>query len=302
MGSEIIAATGAVGRTDMLFFWPEDLILVEDPKHPLWDPRVLDPVDEKIVRSMMTVGYLPEPVVVRKNGRTAEDKPIVEVVDGRHRVTAAREANRRLRAAGREPIRVQAIVRQGNEELYGIGVAMNAPKKRDSVIARAHSMRHQLDLGDSEDRVAVCHGVTVRQMRATLALLDCSAKVQAAVERREIVPKAARALAHLPREEQDAALQKMRASGDLGPGKSTEAAEKAKGPVRGKKKPQKRCRSWKEVDRVRRALQDALDSSAPGQINEITGKFVIFLLAWVQGEDPRKDLRAWIDALKAKKP
>lgn len=78
---------GAVGRGDTLNFRPEDLKVITDAKHPLYDARVERPVDEAMVLSIMSLGII-EPLVIARDGES------VYVVDGRQRRLNAIEANK----------------------------------------------------------------------------------------------------------------------------------------------------------------------------------------------------------------
>jgi ParB family chromosome partitioning protein len=69
---------GSVDRGDTLSFRPEDLKVITDPKHVLYDARVERPVDEAMVLSIMSLGII-EPLVIARNGEE------VFVVDGRQR-------------------------------------------------------------------------------------------------------------------------------------------------------------------------------------------------------------------------
>lgn len=49
------------------WFYPEDIVLITDPEHPLYDKRVLLPINEPMVASIMLDGQgVIEPVVVTK--------------------------------------------------------------------------------------------------------------------------------------------------------------------------------------------------------------------------------------------
>src|SRR5512143_1919662 len=95
----------AKGKRDAYMFDPEDLVLVTDEKSPLYDERVHLPVNEALVMNMLFApdgvpqGVL-EPITAVRNPETGK----VEVVVGRQRVKAAREANKRLKKRGEEPI------------------------------------------------------------------------------------------------------------------------------------------------------------------------------------------------------
>src|SRR5580692_10690815 len=88
----------AKGKTDVYFFDPRDLVLVTDKDDLLYDARVEDPVNEALVASLM---YAPDGksslgVIQPVTGRRNQESGKVEVVAGRDRVKAGREANRRL--------------------------------------------------------------------------------------------------------------------------------------------------------------------------------------------------------------
>ncbi len=201
MGSNSAKAFGAQGRDDLLRFDPNELTLVTDKKHPLYDPRVEEPPDESLVLNIMVHGVL-EPVIVRKNGE-ARGKPIVEVVAGRRRVTAAREANKRLRKEGKEPILVPAVRRRGEDvDMFGVMASENSIRKNESPLEQAKKIQRHIDMGASEDRVAIVFGVSRSTIRQRLALLDAAPEVKRAVESGKLSSVAAARLSKLPREEQ----------------------------------------------------------------------------------------------------
>ncbi len=179
MAKNSIDAYGAAGKTNLLMFDPEKLVLVTNVSSPLYDPRVTLPVSESLVRNIMAVGVL-QPVLVCKNAETGE----TEVVAGRQRVKAAREANKRLVAQGCEPIQVPAVTRRASSgaDQLGVLVSENELREADTPLGRAEKMRRLMDLGRSEDQLAVTFGCTTQTVRNTLALLDCTATVRNAVE------------------------------------------------------------------------------------------------------------------------
>lgn len=111
-------------RSDAFALEPEKFTLITAPEHPLYDPRVHDEPDESLVRNVMTYGVI-EPVIIRRNGEK------VEVVAGRGRVKAALEANRRLTAEGKQPIRVPAILKRGQDaDMFGVLISENECRRR----------------------------------------------------------------------------------------------------------------------------------------------------------------------------
>jgi hypothetical protein len=106
-------------RGNLFLVPPEDITIIgldteDGPEHPLFDERVLLPVDEALARNIAIHGVI-EPVVIRKNG-----DDVIEVIDGRQRVRSARLANERLEAEGKEPVLVPVVRRVG---VYGRGIS-----------------------------------------------------------------------------------------------------------------------------------------------------------------------------------
>ena len=76
--SDVKKAWGALGRGDLLYFDPEDLVEVHDKKSALYDERIHLGLNEAHILNVMEVGVI-EPIVVRKNGENDKGQPIVEV-------------------------------------------------------------------------------------------------------------------------------------------------------------------------------------------------------------------------------
>ena len=187
---------------------PDDVVIVglddqSGEEHALYDERVNLPLDEALVRNIMVFGVL-EPILVRKNGT------FVEVVDGRQRVRAAREANVRLREQGCEPVHVPAMVRRGdNAQIMGVMLSTFL-RQDDSIIGKAQKVARYLDTGKSEQEAAVVYGVTVATIRNWMTLLDLSPAVQAAVGAGEIGAVAALELRDLTHAEQAERVAQIR--------------------------------------------------------------------------------------------
>ena len=178
MAKNSIDAYGASGKSNLLFFDPEVLVLVSDESSPLFDPRVNMPLSESLVLNIMHHGVI-QPITINKNTETGA----VEVVAGRQRVRASVEANKRLKAQGLEPITVPAVVRRADGvDLAGVMVSENEVREGDTPIGRANKMRRLMNLGRTEDQLAVIFGCSSQTVRNTLALLDCAAPVRNAIE------------------------------------------------------------------------------------------------------------------------
>lgn len=227
MAKNSIDAYGASGKSNVLYFDPDVLTLVEDQGHPLYDSRVHLPLDENMVRNIMFQGVL-QPIEVNKNPETGD----VEVVIGRQRVKNCREANRRLRERGEEPRLVPAIVRKVTARdralvLSAATASENAIRQQETPITRAEKMAKQLSLGRSEEDIAILFGVGVPTVRDSLKLLDCCAAVQDAVESGQIKVNHAKQLAALKPDEQRAKVKELIAAGVGTTGHARSRAQRA---------------------------------------------------------------------------
>lgn len=100
---------GVLKRKDMYVADPQSLVIVDVPSHVLCHPFLnRKKLDERLVRSIMRVGVL-HPVKVCR-GVQQHGLWVLEVILGRQRIRAAREANRRLQACGKPTITVDIII------------------------------------------------------------------------------------------------------------------------------------------------------------------------------------------------
>lgn len=219
MAKNSTEAYGAEGKTNLLLFAPENLTLVTDKAHPLYDERVNLPVDENMVLNIMYQGVI-EPIVVRKNRETGE----TEVVAGRQRVKNAIEANVRLRAKGCEPVRVPATIRNGSDgEMAGVMISENEIRRADTPMGRADKMAQLLKFGKTENDLAIVFGCSEATVKIHLALLECCAAVRNAVEAGKINLGHAKALAKMEPAQQREKLAELVKAGD-----GTQGHEKAR--------------------------------------------------------------------------
>lgn len=213
---------GALGKSNVLFFDPEALHLVEDPAHPLYDERVHLPLKEPMVLNIMALGVI-QPIVITKDPETGK----VLVAAGRQRVKHAREANKRLKARGEEPIQVPAVVRKTDGDgLAGVMVAENELREQDTPLGRAAKMSRLMQRGRGEDAIALIFGCTVQTVRNTLALLDSTADVRQAVESGQITASAAHKLARMAPQAQREAVAKVVAAGEGATGHAKSRAQR----------------------------------------------------------------------------
>lgn len=186
-------------KTNMFLVEPEELILVTDKEHVLYDERVNNEVIESLVLNIMAHGVL-EPIIVRRAG----DK--LEVVDGRHRVKAAIEANNRFRADGRKTLRVPCVIKVGKDgDMYGILISTNEHRKDDGPLERAIKVKKYLDMGYTKKEAAVNFGVTEKSINEWLGLFKLAPMLWKAIEDGRLSATAAVPLCSLSHEEQEKA-------------------------------------------------------------------------------------------------
>ena len=208
MAKNSIDAYGASGKSNVLFFEPENLHLVTDTTHPLYDERVHLPLNEAVILNIMELGVL-EPIIVWKDPETGKTC----VVAGRQRVKNAMEANARRKRAGLEPWPVPGIAKRGSAiQMAKYMVSENEIRRPDTPLGRAKKMSDALDRGLDEDDIAVLFGCSVQTVRATLSLLDATQAVREAVEAGTVTVTQARQLASLKPEEQREKVSEIEAA------------------------------------------------------------------------------------------
>ncbi len=198
----------AAGRSDLFKLMPDQLVIVKDKAHPLYDDRVTIPLPEWLIDSVIEHGILHN-VLVRRNGH------LFEVQDGRQRVRAAIEANKRLQKAGSDKLVLVPVVMRKDDDLTAakVTVAANEHRQSDPPVVKARKAQHLLDLGATEGETARQFGVSVPALKNLLKVLDTSAEVQTMVNDGQVPLTAATRLADLPRDEQKAAMEEIRAAG-----------------------------------------------------------------------------------------
>jgi hypothetical protein len=139
------------GKRGVLFqIDPKDVDLAgidyqSGPEDAAYNPRNKDPVDEAMIESIMRLGVL-EPIGVIKVPH--RQKPVV--LFGNQRIRAAREANQRLKAAGKDPVTVSCLspLRGFDQaELSEAAVAENEIRRESSPLVKSASpqaLRRQL--------------------------------------------------------------------------------------------------------------------------------------------------------------
>lgn len=179
---------------------PEALHLEKDPNKKHYDPRVHYPYDEEWVDKIISHG-VQIPVLVEKVGE------LVVVLDGRQRVINSVEANRRLVAAGLQPIMIPASVKRGDAKfLFEVSVITNIHRRQEDPITQAFKAQRYKNMGHTEKDAARLWRVTDRTIRNWIYLLDLCEEVQKAVAEGRITTSAAIRLRNMSDEDQIKAL------------------------------------------------------------------------------------------------
>lgn len=213
MGSK----AGTEGRTDVFYYKLENLTVITDPEHPLYDPRWELPLNEGLVESVKKYGIQQPLIVFADGGKTV-------IKDGHQRYKAGVEANRRLLADGGIEINAPCIFKRGETaKLLDVGVLANAFRTDDPPSVRANRVAAFLESGRSEEEIGRLFGLTVQQVKRYAALGDLDPLLMTALDRGETTLKVAVELAAVSRDEQVAKFEELREAG-LVRGEDSQAA------------------------------------------------------------------------------
>lgn len=269
MAKNSIDSYSAKGKTNLLLFDPEDLHLVTDKSHHLYDPRVEREVREDLVASIAFAG-VKEPVIVWKDPETGKTC----VVAGRQRVKAAREANKLLKKRGEPPKMVKAIVERGDKPtLLATMKIENGGRTEPTPMEQAKSAAQLLAAGYDEAVAATILHCSRSALKNYLALLDAPAVVRNAVEAGKLSATHAYSLSKLEPVEAKEKLGKMLDAAEGTNGTRKRAAkmrEATEGP---------KARSRREVAKLREDLDSLADDARVDAWREA--------LDWVMGKADR---------------
>jgi ParB family chromosome partitioning protein len=176
-------ATGtrdALSKGSFYNYDPEQLILITDPQHPLYDPRALEKPDEALVQSMLKFGFKTSSSI-----EVESTKEGLVVVDGRRRTVAARECKRRQIAAGEDiTIRVRCLM---SKDKPFVGMILgNAHRKDENILQKAAKAKRAIDMGQSEKEIADLFGVTTQTIKNWLAADALPISLKKALETEKI--------------------------------------------------------------------------------------------------------------------
>lgn len=179
-------------------------------------------------------------MIGRRNGETGK----VEIVAGRDRVKASREANRRFKAMGGPQIRVPVWIRRMDDSsVLASLVSENEHRRADSPLNRAKKLQRYMNLGHDEKESAALFGVSESTVRNMLTLLDAPAVVRHALDSGKIAASAAYRLAREDPAEAKKKLTQLLEQAPRAPGKKkqdSKSASRARAILRGPKAKLKR--------------------------------------------------------------
>lgn len=228
---------GSQSKGDLLRFLPEQLTVVKKRGHDLFDENAFLSYKEDLVESILAYGVL-DPVKFRENGRREDGSLILEVVDGRKRVLATIEANKRRAADGREPILIPALPHRlaGDAKIaQAILITSNELRYPDPPSTRANKAARLEAAGETVENIALAFGISVTETKHLLSLAGLDAKSKAAIDAGTLPLHTAKKLEKLPSETRGKMVEEASASPEgkkRAAHKIARAAEKRTAPAR----------------------------------------------------------------------
>ena len=296
MGENQAAKLGATRGADVLRFSPDRFILPEDQgSDGRTDFRPME-VDPLFVENIFWLGILQAVQSRRLPPERPGALPKLELVFGRKRVRAARvivgwfddpsqapsddvRAEILRRKNKKLPMTVPTTLAMGTElDLFSKTITENEQREGTTPRARALQYNQYLNLGGTDEGAMKTFRVSAATLKNWRCLLECSESVQTSVDREELTLVAAIELSTLPFDQQERALEQMKAAG------TTRGAEG--------KAAAKRAKEGKEVAPERettRARSKLLLQKAALKLVESKCKDCMLaasVLAWALGEEP----------------
>lgn len=152
MAKNSIDVYGASGKTNVLNFEPENLHLVTDKTHPLYDERVHLPIEEGMVLNIAELGVL-EPIIVWKDPETG----LTCVVVGRQRVKHTLEANKLRLKEGKEPLLIPGVVKRGSaNQMAKYMVSENEIRRPDTPLGGLKKCQTRSTAGSMRTTLRCC--------------------------------------------------------------------------------------------------------------------------------------------------
>lgn len=188
------------------------IVIITDKSHKLYDRRVDLPIDESMVESIAdpNIGIL-EPIIVRKVGEE------YQVVDGRQRFRAAREASKRYPD---RKIRIPAIPRTIREyEAAKHATIANVQRTEDSPVIRGLNAKRMIEMGADQEELCSLFGVEWSTIQLWIRVSEKATEpVQDALSAGKITLTSAIKISKKTKEKQLSALEKELSKGKKKPG------------------------------------------------------------------------------------
>jgi len=190
-------------RSNLFHPLPEELTIIDDPNHWLYDPRVETTPSEFFIKDIEERGIV-QPVLVTKE----DDKYLV--VAGRKRVVSALIINKKRKKKGEEPIRVPSVIRKGSKaDLYEVSVAENVHRKDDTIYETVVKATRLMNLTGDPKRTGLALAKTPAQVQQILKINDLHEDVQKALFENKIGFVAALQFHDVSFDEQQAAIKEL---------------------------------------------------------------------------------------------
>lgn len=190
-------------RSNMYMLLPEEITIVEDKEHWLYDSRILTPPDEEFIADIERRGIMQPVRVVKEDDKTL-------LVMGRRRVTAAAIINKRRKINKEELLRVPCWLVRGDEaELYEMSVAENTHRRDDSIAETVKKATRLMNLTGDPKRAAAALRKTPAQVQQLLKINELHKSVRKALYSNQIGMAAALQFHGLSHPDQEAALLKL---------------------------------------------------------------------------------------------
>ncbi|MHB8387574.1 MAG: ParB/RepB/Spo0J family partition protein [Acidiferrobacteraceae bacterium] len=224
---------------DMWAIEPEKLVIDTDESSDMFDERVKLAVSEDLVASILFApnGEAPQGVLVPIACFRDPETSKIHVVNGRQRVRACIEANRRLKKQGLPPLRIRWYpANRGTKARMATMISANEGDQKDSPLVKAKKVVRLKERGFGDEEIGQMLCVSAATVKNMIALLDAPAAVRKAVEAEKISASDGYQLAKLEPEEAKKRLEKLQAEAPRTPGKKrSKNAKKAREIVTGKK-------------------------------------------------------------------
>jgi len=287
---------------EMLDVYPEDIEIPADQRHPLYDRRAAEPLDEEIKNSIEMYGLREPPKVRRKPGSTDE----LEVVDGRTRVRAAREINRTLSLAGKphKKITVQVIIAASDATAAFYKHLYNEERNQRDALGKCEGMVELVGYGYSQSEVASMFHVSDKTVQRAKKIVGSSDELKEALKEGKVTLVEALEIARRPLGDQPGALERLLA--DKAELEEFHKEEGKKKKAEEEEKPEKKARKirktlpWKKVEPIWKGLRSVqFDDKKPRHTDADIAQAVTVTMNFLGGggDKARKQFEEYMESI-----